>query len=340
MNWRGILGARKTLVSGERFFYHSFPRPNSSSTKDDLLKKGLSILENVKNIGMVVAPEIIEWKQPLVDGTERVTRLRQKRISFTELERTEVAEHGKKFGPFSIEFKIDVLRRMGALPVIYMPQSLKGSRGLSSLGTLIVTQLGDVKYTIDQLQTLLQLTDPNFVMTLGPPGTTQVAHDYKINLQNTDDQKNILHHRPVPANYVRDVLDYIGFKNSPFELMGSVLSLVQTLFYPTDDEFHDDLLSYYRQREWRIVGGLLFNGIAHGRALVDSEKTLLMAIDNRFWSKEITDDQFSFRRIDEAVVISEFEGKPITSFISAIIVPPEAYDKAKDLFGEIVMKGV
>ena len=230
----------------------------------------MGILRNVKELGLVIAPEIVEWKQPLVDGSHRITRLRQKRISFTELARSQIAEHGIKFGPFSLEFKIDVLRRMGALPVIYMPQSLKASGDLSTLGAMVVTQLGDVKYTITQLQHLSQITDPAWALAqVVAQGlvATHVAPDYTINLRNTGDKGDVVVEKTVPGRMVRDVIEYIGFKNAPFDLMLGVLSLVQTLFYPTDDDLHDDLLSYYRQREWRIAGGFLFNGVAHGRSL-------------------------------------------------------------------------
>jgi hypothetical protein len=179
---------KEATMEEERFFYHSFPRLRPDDQVDKIIAKGLSILRNVKEIGLVIAPEIVEWKQPLIDGTHRVTRLRQKRISFTELARSQVAEHGKKFGPFSLEFKVDVLRRLGALPVIYMPQSLKASGDLSTLGAMIVTQLGDVKYTINQLLQLSQVTDPKYLMANLPPGiiATHVDPNYTINLQNTE----------------------------------------------------------------------------------------------------------------------------------------------------------
>jgi hypothetical protein len=144
--------------------------------------------------------------------------------------------------------------------------------------------------------------------------------------------------RNVPAKYVRDLIDHIGFRNAPLDLMAGVLSLTQTLFYPTDDDIHDDMLSYYRQREWRIVGGFLFNGVAHGRPLTDIEKDRLLAIDERFWSREISDDQGAFRRIDETIVIDQFEGKPIYELISAVLVPPQAYADAAALFGKLVVQ--
>jgi len=337
--WKRSAKRSTSNIIDERFFYHSFPRLRPGDQMDEVVEKGLAILNNIKELGLVIAPEIVEWKQPLVDGSNRITRLRQKRISFTELARIQVKEHGKKFGPFSLEFKIDALRRLGALPVIYMPQSLRASGDLSTLGAMIVTQLGDVKYTINQLHNLSQISDPRYIMmNLAPPGATHVEENYTLNLQNVDDKNTIVATRTVPAKVVRDVIDHIGFRNAPFELMIGVLSLVQTLFYPTDDELHDDLLSYYRQREWRIVGGLLFNGVAHGRQLTDVEKGRLLMIDKRFWSRQISDDQGAFRRIDETVVIDRFEGKPISALLSSIFVPPEAFDRTRSLFGDIVKK--
>jgi hypothetical protein len=327
------------MIKDDRFFYHSFPRSRPGDQIDEIVAKGLTILENIKTIGLVIAPEIVEWKQPLVDGNTRTTRLRQKRISFTELARSEVGEHGKKFGPISLEFNIDTLRRMGALPVIYMPQGLKALGDLSNLGTMIVTQLGDAKYTIAKLHELSEITDPEIaVRKFAHMGVTSLAEGYTITLQNVDGDKKVVSTKTVPGQVVRNVLDYIGFKNAPLDLLIGVMSLVQTLFYPTDDELHDDLLSYYRQREWRIAGGFLFNGVAHGRPLTDSEKERLLTIDQRFWSRELSDDQGAFRRIDEAVVIDRFEGKPIIELVSAILVPAQAFDQAKALFGDIVIK--
>jgi hypothetical protein len=181
--WRCLVGHDDSALTAERFFYHSFPRLRPDDQMDKIVSKGLSILENIKTIGLIIAPEIVEWKQPLVDGGTRVTRLRQKRISFTELSRSEVAEHGKKFGPFSLEFKIDVLRRLGALPVIYMPQSLRTSGDLSVLGSMIVTQLGDIKHTINQLHGLSQVSDPQYVLaTAVSQGATSVADNYELRL--------------------------------------------------------------------------------------------------------------------------------------------------------------
>jgi hypothetical protein len=102
-----------------RNFYHNFPRIRLWYDRQKILKDGLKILKSIHTIGLILAPELVEWKQVLIDENTRSTIVRQNRISFTELSSDEIGEHGKKFGPFSLEFEIETLRRLGALPVIY-----------------------------------------------------------------------------------------------------------------------------------------------------------------------------------------------------------------------------
>ncbi len=120
--------------------------------------------------------------------------------------------------------------------------------------------------------------------------------------------------------------------------MIGILTLVQNLFYLTDDQAHDNTLSYYRQREWRLIGGLSFKGIPHGRPLTDNEKLQVQATDERFRNRVIADNEGSLRRIDEAVVIDVFEDRKIVEFISTVFVPSAAYDRAKAILGDIVAR--
>jgi hypothetical protein len=120
------------VTTTERFFFHSFPRQTKGETRADQLARGLSILRTIKELGLVLAPEIVRWSQPTISGTPRLVTYRQQRLCFTELQRSELPEHGKRFGPFSLQFSINTLRRLGALPVIYLPQNVKGDTGLTA----------------------------------------------------------------------------------------------------------------------------------------------------------------------------------------------------------------
>ncbi len=118
--------------------------------------------------------------------------------------------------------------------------------------------------------------------------------------------------------------------------MRGAIYAAQNLFYPTDDQFNDKVLSYYRQREWRIIPGATVEGKTNTRVATSVEKEFLLDFDHRFWSREIVDDKGSFRRIDEAQVIDEFQGKHISEFVGRVIAPPRAYDQAREVFGDSV----
>ena len=131
-----------------------------------------------------------------------------------------------------------------------------------------------------------------------------------MNLENRDEAGNVVATYHMPLRQILNFLDYVGFRNAPFELMVGILNLTQNLFYPTDDERHDDQLAYYRQREWRITAGMRVGGVQHGHAATDAEKKRLLEIDQRFWGKEETDKDGTFHRVDQAYVIDQFEGAP------------------------------
>jgi hypothetical protein len=263
--------------------------------------------------------------------------LPQSRISFTELSEAELPNHSKIFGPFAIEFDIETLRREGALPVIYMPQPLSPADTLALLGVIIVSHLGHIKYTVEQLHHLSQVSDPAQALKLpGSEGATRVADNYTLNLGNVDENGKIVQSAEVPAKSVRDVLNYIGFRNAPFNTMIGVLSLAQSLFYPTDNEHIDEILAYYRQREWRITSGFDVSGKPRACILSDAEKTIVSKIDERFWLREDIVDQTSVKRIDQAAVLNDFQDKSVVDRIKSVFVPPEAVDLARRFFGERV----
>jgi hypothetical protein len=318
-------------VMENRQFYHSFPRPRREEDDAAIVSRGLKILTSIKERGLILAPEVVTWKQSFQNGTERVSTLRQFRICFTELSRAELPQHVERFGPFSIGFELDVLRRLGALPVSYMPQRVAEDCKLSNLGNTLVTQLIDVKYTLGELQKLADVSNPA-VVSRGMP----VDQDYKIRLQNLLPDGREEPTAEVPAKVVRQVLSHIAFRNAPYDLMIGVLSHLQGLFYPTDDEIHDELLAYYRQREWRILPGWNVDGIPHGRELRPEEKKKLLEIDGGFWSREVKDASGTFRRVDQAFIIDQFENRSISDFISSAIVPPAAAADARRLFGDKV----
>jgi hypothetical protein len=200
---------------------------------------------------------------------------------------------------------------------------------------LVVTATYDIAHMVDHLHELSLWSDLEYLPSI-IPGATSVADNLEFTLQNKDSEDNIVSSFQMSPGTIKNFLSYIGYGKSPFDLMTGALTLVQNLFYPTDDDIHDVQLEYYRQREWRLVEGLRVAGTSQSRLLTEREKETLLNIDERFWSKEIVYNEVRFRRVDDAFVIDKFEGRDVTEMISAIIVPPEAYAEARNLFGEKV----
>lgn len=315
-----------------RKFFHSFPRPRPSDTSKELNAKGLAILRLIKDIGLIVAPETVEWQVPLQDGTQRSIKYDQLRICFTELHESELHQHAQRFGPFALEFEIGRLRQMGALPVIYMPQQVSAG-DLSAIGPMLVMEIHHVEATIRMLEQLRVNTNERELLAANP-GATNIAPECIVSLRNTEDDGATTNAFAIPIGAIRDVLTFIGFKNAPYAEMMNALGYVKNLFYPTDDAIHDETLAYYRQREWRICHGLTIANSVNSRPLSDVEKQRVIEIDERFWTTEI--GTLPIRRIDMAQVIPHFGDGPVIDAIARVFVPPETVHDARQLFGDKV----
>ena len=326
-------------TDAERAFYHSFPRVKPSDTEEFQIAKGLAILKAVRDVGLVLAPEIVEWSIPQIDGTTKVIRNRQVRICFTELSLSELPGHAKTFGPFSMEFDIEALRQFGILPVIYVPQMVKGDRLLSSFGPVIVWMLENARGTMDLLEQLRAMSDPVDAVELARkihPEVTRLDPKCVLTLHNVDEKKKLVNQFTIQASVVRQLLQYLNYRTAPFANMRGAIWAAQNLFYPTDDHVNDKALSYYRQREWRIIPGGTVEGKTVVRLPTDSEKKFLLGLDERFWSRELGDDKGTFQRIAEAQVIDEYRGKHISDCVRRVVAPKPAFERARELFGERV----
>ena len=222
---------------------------------------------------------------------------------------------------------------MGALPVIYMPQALSEQDHLALLGPFIVGHLDQIRRLLDKLFQLEQLSDLEYVQNhFGKP----VVDNHQLNLRNADESDNIVQEFPVSAAVIRNILRYLKFETAPFEAMTGVTSMAQSLFYPTDDEHHDEELGYYRQREWRITGDYYTNGMRRGRAPHDGEKTQLLGGDKSFWNRQVHSSH-STLRVEEALVLTQPMPDELPNKVNRIIVPTDYFAQARELFDDRVV---
>jgi hypothetical protein len=300
-------------AKGGTLFYHSFPRAHAG---EDVVSRGLSILECAAKYGLVLAPEIVEWTQPTVAGNARNHHTVQQRICFTEISPWRVYRHSKIFGPFAIEWSIAALRRLGVIPVFYIPQALSSNPGLSSLGNSLVVQTFDSQSMADLLDNLNQVVTANPQLKI-------------VTLRNSDPSGQIVNSVNVPAIHIRDLLTYLSYRAPPFSMMRDVLQGVSGLFYPTENLKHNKYLDYYRQREWRLIGNISENGQSLTRSPTPNEAQEIAKTGEEFWNKTISGGTHSFKRLDKALLYPTFRGSHILATASRVIVPITAISKAR-----------
>ena len=286
----------------------------------------------MKKLGLVLAPEVVEWHTPVDLGPPSPIQILQRRICFTELSPQELGGHSARFGPFALEFDTTALRRVGALPVIYMPQALSEQDHLALIGPFVVGHLGQIRHTLGLLNQLSQFDDPAYIESLG---ASSVPDDLMVTLNNGDDSRGIVQEFQVPWKSIKDFLTFIGFEAAPFNAMLGAISIAQTLFYPTDDERHDQELGYYRQREWRIIADYYVNSTPRERSLNDEEKAILLDLDEYFWGSA-THSSNPAIRADEARALILPSPDEMLALISRIIVPDNFASQARATFGERV----
>ncbi|HEX4415021.1 MAG TPA: hypothetical protein VH107_15400 [Lacipirellulaceae bacterium] len=126
----------------ERFFYHSFPRRSRFTQAE--IEEGCTILGIIRDHGLALVPQVMQWEYPHADGSpNRTSEVLQQRVCFTELQHSELNGHAAKFGRFAIEFRVPVLKALGAIPVFYIPRAVGEVQGAEWAANVMVMQLQD-----------------------------------------------------------------------------------------------------------------------------------------------------------------------------------------------------
>jgi hypothetical protein len=141
---------------------------------------------------------------------------------------------------------------------------------------------------------------------------------------------------------LRTAIEGLGHGITPTDLLSLALEGVLNFFYPADadERFEENVLKYYRQREWRIAGNV-------GRMGVDmmglpSPKLIdrLMEIDAEFWSKPFPKPETTLtnpsikgpaptqRMVDWIYVFQGIDDRHIIGAVRRVIVPRDALETA------------
>lgn len=311
-----------------RSLFHSFPRPNGRSA-DEVMRLGLAILRNTFDVGLVLAPEVVTWKHQFGD----TTTILQRRMCFTELAESELREHARTFGPFALRFSPEKLRAAGAMPVIYAPQELPGHPA-SFIAEFCVKAAWHTKYVLEKLEELRSLAE---TLNTGTYNGCPVSIDANVNLSNVTPEGIQVNGFKIKASDIAALMTHIGYQNIPFAHSIAMLATYENMFYPTDNTHSDDMLGYYRQREWRLVlSNIEFNGQPLSRSLTTDERKKLEIIDPVFWQRELTLRGQASRRSALAHLYLPHGGLTLCDLIESIVVPPLTESAVREFYdGEI-----
>lgn len=296
------------LTSGpQRFFYHSFPRRRGKEEAGEV-EKGLTILRLLKEMGPLLTPEITEWPEVLSDGSlSDLWSIAQKRCCFTELTPAELPQHAEVFGHFAIEFDIPVLRSLGAIPVFYLPRTSETKAGLEVLSTAFVACIGEIDILLGRLSEVERLVRSNV---------------------NKDEM--VMQEIQCSVGAAEDLLTFVTEGNKPLES----LQALSGLFYPAEDLKYTDLLGYYRQREWRILGNMAKDGLDLTHNLDRGEVVSLMKLDTEFFGQQLLFRTGPYLRVEQCKLFDQLDGKLIIRYARRAIAPEVAVAIAKKILNE------
>ena len=308
----------------ERFFYHSFPRRGASAAGE--IDKGCKILAAIRDFGLLLTPQLIEWSQPSLGGTPpRNLPTFQKRVCFTELSPRELGGHAEKFGHFSLEFDIEVVRRLGAVPVFYVPQPSGTARDGSAIGTALLAIALDARAVIHRMSSLDKILHgpapvmENFGFNPGFAGSPDGVGHFTL---NRDEAKNFL--------------AAIGHAVTPWQDFHAGIDALMNFFHPTDNQKTDKAMDYYREREWRIACAFRIHNTDGTHVDVmhvpeQEERRRFLEIDQEFFSREISTGIETAATLDQSLVLPGLNGTSIIDMVRRVIVPAEATTEASDL---------
>lgn len=302
----------------ERYLYHSFPRRGAGTKTEH--EKGIAILRSLRDIGLLLVPEYIEWKQPSADGNDRIFPILQTRVCLTDLSPSELPRHAEKFGQFALEFEYDTARKLGAIPVFYVPQPISKSSDGNALGIALIAIAMDAHALVHRMSSINSILN----------GTTPVSERFDINVgfARSPENRNTFN---VNSREMRTAIEALSNGMTPLQYLEAGTSAMLNFFYPTDDLVRDKTLDYYKQREWRIACKFSIAGIEVLHEPSEDEKQKFLAIDREFFSRTIKTDAGDIKMLTASLIHPGLGDLKVLEMVRRIIVPNDTVAAVKQL---------
>lgn len=297
----------------ERYFYHSFPRRRKG---DDNSAKGLLILESICKNGLLLVPEVVTWTDVSTGKKGDTITAEQMRACFTELPRCELPTHANVFGSFALEFQIAQFKRMGGLPVIYIPNSSAEPKSMEITGIDLLCRIADASQIFSYISDAQRSQKP----------------EMNITIEHQDGSKTGRQFNQIETKAIKEYLSLleVATKQKHWNI-GGAFSFLSSIFYPTENLEYTDQLGYYRQREWRICSGHFKNGVQIEILTTANQQQELINIDQEFFNRQLKTRDKTESIANRCRYINDFNGKRFLDLANRLIVPEQSKKKAEEI---------
>ncbi|MDM1301329.1 MULTISPECIES: abortive infection system antitoxin AbiGi family protein [Acinetobacter] len=268
----------------QQYFYHSFSRFLKNESEADNYKRSFQTLESILKNGLLFVPEEIILPFEIESPLKPIV---QHRVCFTLIERSELYRHTDLFGKFSIEFNTGILRQIGITPAMYLPIfNYDNDRHLENVSSKFVYRLlkfhQNAREEAEQIEAELKQA---------------LLTQNHIEINRLDNKK-------------ADLLE----KRAWFEGLANMI-------YPLDNKKYTQENGYYQQREWKLPANLTTNGIDTTEIATLNQQKELLAINQKFFSKDINYLGGKLPRHMICFFLKYFKNKHILEHANKIIVP-------------------
>ena len=115
------------------------------------------------------------------------------------------------------------------------------------------------------------------------------------------------------------------------EELDGTLKAVTNLFCQIAPPNAEDLLSYYREQEWRLISNFAHSGQPLTRELTDSDASAIAMINQEYFEETIQYHGEPCTRISACRIMSQYAGQSVARLIKRIMVPNAVVEKARQI---------
>lgn len=317
---------------------------------------GLNVLASIFENGLLLTREDFNIPPDGESGHERTLKHSLKRACFTALSYSEIENHSKHFGSFTIGLNAKVARLLGVMPTMYIYGLINKSESdffdITDGGVPmeIVQRLRD----IHALCSAISIFESKSVGTKGHPTDVYSIEilDFlgwfpETNDGNLDKIKN------ASRRVSKNIIERLPTERVAAQFLVATIEMILSMFQYAESET-GELLDFYKQREWRFVEMFSEQVAAYPLNMEDFPEVLRsyyeMPNSHRQKIENISKLLSAAPLQDSSLLIgahlTETQIKSINynflnagwnefrNFIEEILVPEECFDNVKELIEE------